>query len=143
MRKKFAYLFIFLASLSSLIISVVLFIQSFEKYDDGYGIDYSFNLDYAVALFVSLFITLFIIYIIYCNKKNIPHQNEEYLIKIAMTSLISLYSLGTFFKKLFKNIAKGIELSISSYQNYLFIGIVVLFIALYYIIKYIDDKLKK
>lgn len=122
-------LFFLIASISSFIISLILYIKSFELYQDEWGTDISFNNDYIVALIVSV---LFIVYNITSFKTN--KYNIHF--KLTTFSIITLYSLGTFFKA----ISKGKAFITCS--NYLFIGIVTIFITIGYILTFIKENKK-
>ena len=121
-------------SFISLIINLILYIHSYELYKDEYGIDVSFSTDYLFA-----FVTSFIIftYLLFSLFLEIPYQKMVYL---SCSGLVSFYALGTFFKALFKALSKGNEFDFSSKQVYLYIGITVFFIFLYFLFDIIEKK---
>ena len=145
MNKKelFKKIFLVSASLISLVISLILYIKSYEFYSDEYGTDISFNEDYSVAVIVSLVIFGYLMYTLikYIKKEEAVYFND--FIGLASTAIVSFYSLGKFFKNLFKAIQKGKEFAFQSYQAYLFIGLVVLMIFIYFVIIVVENRLKK
>ena len=54
MKNKLKYLFILLAFLTGLVISTVLYVQSFEFYQDEWGTDISFSSDYLIAIVITI-----------------------------------------------------------------------------------------
>ena len=132
------------ASSISSIISAYLYIASYSLWKDEYGTDISFNETYLVALIASLLLVFAAIYVLVKNDNRYTNITLS-----ASTSLISFYGIGTFLKKLFKAIIKSKEkgkplseyFKFSDNQALLYIGIVTLFIAAYFIISaYMDYK---
>ena len=131
-----------LASFSSLVISLILYIKSYDFYADEYGTDISFNEDYNIALIISLALFIFLIFaLVRFLKGTETHYNN--LVYLSTSALISFYSLGKFFKALFKAINKGVAFAFSSYQAYLYIGIVTLFIVVYFLFAFLSDMKNK
>ena len=141
-RTLIKHISLLIGSLLSLIFSLILYIQSFEFYSDEYGTDLSFNEDYSVAVIASLLVFIYLLYAL--NKKS---KGEECAysnwVKVAVTSIVSFYSLGKFFKTLFKAINKGKEFDFTSNQAYLYIGLVVLAIFIYFLLSLIEERSKK
>ena len=133
MKNKKLYLYLIyvafaLASLATLITFLILFIKSREVYSDEAGTDLAFNYNYAIGIIVSLFVNSYYTYKIHMifHHNEIIDRNEE----IALTCflLISNYSLGYFFKKLFKGPIENFNFG--KYQMYLYVGIVALILTI-------------
>lgn len=123
----------------SFIISLILFIKSFTKYDDGYGIDYSFDYNFVIFLIISLIITGAAIYSLINGKEKLCYTSAL----VISSTIISFYSLGTFFKSMFKAIKKGTELTFNPHYLNLIIGLMalmILLISLLYLFKLLKNK---
>ena len=130
-----------IASILSFFFTLFLFIKSFEKYDDGYGISYGFNETYLIALIVSISFSIFYFISLIKNKNNL--KKENHLLILSNLCLISFYTLGQFFKTMFKALSKNKPFIFMDNYAYLFIGLVTLGIALGYLFKTIDDFKQK
>lgn len=130
-----------IASILSFFFTLFLFIKSFEKYDDGNGISYGFNETYLIALIVSISFSIFYFLSLIKNKNNL--KKENHLLILSNLCLISFYTLGQFFKTLFKALSKNKPFIFMENYAYLFIGLVTLGIALGYLFKTIDDFKQK
>ncbi len=128
MRKNYQHFFIILAGIISFIISLILYIKSYELYQDEWGTDISFNTDYLVALMLSILIIVYGI----CSIKKL--FEIKLFIKLVSSSILTFYSLGIFFKA----ISKGKEFV--SFQNYLYIGLVAGCFLGSFIINFINKK---
>ena len=118
----------------SFVFSLVKYIGSIEKYKDEYGLDLSFNNDYVIAIIVSIFIlTLGIILLVSTLSKKEHSKLLSPICGVSCSALISFYSLGYFFKQLNKAFENKDEFDYVSYQNYLYIGIVVLCVLLFFV----------
>ena len=118
------------------IISLVLFIKSFENYFDGYGHDISFEENYAIGMIIGIIIISCFGYILY---KEIKGKEEEIpvismLSGFLVSTLVSFYSLGICFKNIFK------DKPWADYCNYLYIGLFALGFVVYYVFKYLLFK---
>ena len=129
-------------SFISLVISLVLYIKSYSFYSDEWGTDISFNEDYSVAFVFSLILSAYFLYSLVCSIKKEEPMFTEWA-GLASSGLASFYPLGKFFKALFKAINKGNEFNYAGYQAYLYIGLVVLSIFLYFLFIVIEKHLKK
>ncbi len=121
--KKGALLF---TGLSSLVFSLVYFIRSFEVYADEYGTDISSNSDYLVAMLVSLCVIAYAVYLFASKKKE--YRKIYAFSGACATALTSFYPLGVFFKAM----NKGKDFAV--YQSYLYLGIVSLFLLIYFVL---------
>ena len=135
MNKKelFKKIFLLSSSLISLVISFILYVKSYAYYSDEYGTDISFNEDYSVAIVVSLILFGYLLYSLIQFLKKEEATDLSDIIGLTTTAIVSFYSLGKFFKNLFKAINKGKEFLFTSYQAYLYIGLVVLMLFIYFI----------
>ena len=131
MNKKLVRIFFFISALIGFAVSLYLFIKSYAKYSDEYGTDISFNEDYLIALFVMIIFTVYTAYNLFSKSV----RDCSSIVGLSISALISFYSLGHFFKALFKALNKGKEFIFTSYQNYLYIGLFTLFIFIAYVIK--------
>ncbi len=145
MNKKelFKKIFLLSSSLISLVISFILYVKSYAYYSDEYGTDISFNEDYSVAIVVSLILFGYLLYSLIQFLKKEEATDLSDIIGLTTTAIVSFYSLGKFFKNLFKAINKGKEFLFTSYQAYLYIGLVVLMLFIYFIFVIVDKRLKK
>lgn len=126
-------LYVFLASVLVLT-SLTVYILSIEAYEGGFDA----NVDYLVIMIVSI---IFLTYCIYSIVKPDNNQIMPRIITLALTSSIGgLYSLGVFFKALNKAIVKGVEFVYTSYQLYLYIGIVALTLTAIAVFQYLETK---
>lgn len=113
---------------------LVLFIQSYSKYNDGWGTDISFDYDIFIKLLCSLIILAVGIVSVYKSVKN-NSSEYEYACGISLIGFITtLYPLGL----MFKSIAK--KKSNDTIVDYLIWAIFGAFILAYGIIRYIDYK---
>lgn len=126
MKNKLKYLFILLAFLTGLVISTVLYVQSFEFYQDEWGIDISFSSDYLVAIVITI---CGLVYSLVSLIKDKPFDKSAWLI---ISSIICFYTLGVFFKGVNKH------KEFSSIQNYLYVGLVSLFSCGYNIVLFLE-----
>ena len=145
MNKKelFKKIFLLSSSLISLVISFILYVKSYAYYSDEYGTDISFNEDYSVAIVVSLILFGYLLYSLIQFLKKEEATDLSDIIGLTTTAIVSFYSLGKFFKNLFKAINKGKEFLFTSYQAYLYIWLVVLMLFIYFIFVIVDKRLKK
>ena len=145
MNKKelFKKIFLLSSSLISLVISFILYVKSYAYYSDEYGTDISFNEDYSVAIVVSLILFGYLLYSLIQFLKKEEATDLSDIIGLTTTAIVSFYSLGKFFKILFKAINKGKEFLFTSYQAYLYIGLVVLMLFIYFIFVIVDKRLRK
>lgn len=111
------------------ILSLCFMIKSFTIYDDGYGTDISFDMDMVIFLIIGIAIC---IYAITCFK--VTNQQSFYITAIVISTLISLYPLGTFFKAIAKN------KPFIDYQNYLYLGIIGALTLIYFLLGYFEFK---
>lgn len=115
---------------SMFVISLILYINSFELYQDEWGTDISFNSDYIVAIIISIIIMVY-------GLLNYKYDNQYYnIISCMASSIISFYTLGVFFKA----ISKGQAFDFC--KNYLFIGIVSFTFILLFGYNYIKEHKK-
>ena len=131
-----------LGSLTSFVISLVYFIKSYSYYADEYGTDISFNNDYVIALVVSLILLSFASYKLYAEAKEIEVKSDS-IVSFTCSTLVSFYSLGVFFKALNKALSKNKPFDFTSVQAYLFIGIVLLIVSVYYALKIMEQRKAK
>ncbi len=118
------------------IVSVVMFIQSYEKYSDEFGTDISFNNDYVILLLIGLTILIYGI-ITFKTENSLSYQISG----MVISSLVSFYSLGVFFKALNKAILdKEKNFDFLDNQLYLYVGIVGALILGYYTVSYFVAK---
>ncbi len=118
------------------IVSVVMFIQSYEKYSDEFGTDISFNNDYVILLLIGLTILIYGI-ITFKTENSLSYQISG----MVISSLVSFYSLGVFFKALNKAILdKEKSFDFLDNQLYLYVGIVGALILGYYTVSYFVTK---
>jgi len=122
-QNKFKNIIALIYGIFSSIISLILMIKSFEKYDDGYGIDYSIDSNYIIALIVSVGIIIYTILSINNLKKANDNSKNTTITVFTLSTIVSFYTLGVFFKGLFKAISKNISFTYATYQAYLYIGI--------------------
>lgn len=136
---KYKSLIIALVGILVFSFGLCLFIQSYEFYKDEWGTDISFNEDYIICMVVGIIIT------VYGLVKQFRNVGEKaYLLTGGLiTLIIGCYSLGTFFKQLFKAIEKSKAFEYASYQVYLYLGIISLAILFYFIIFYLANNYKK
>ena len=120
-----------LVGLSSTIISIILYINSFEIYKDEWGTDISFNEDYVIAILLSLVVLIYGI----TNITN-PNNNAFSLVVTLLSSITTFYTLGVFFKAISKN------KPFNENYAYLYIGIISLFILDYGIFSILENKNK-
>ena len=123
--------------------ALILFCQSFQVYDDGWGTDVSSNEDLLVGLIVSIIVLTYSIINLVSKKTEDEIAFNKYISFSVASGLISLYSFGKFFKNLAKAISKGKEFVYADYQNYLYLGIVLLPLLIYSIFKVLEKKKKK
>ncbi len=128
------YFFLSMTGFLSFVFSLVKYIQSYEIYSDEYGTDIAFNSDYIIALLVSLCILLYGIYKIIATNKGYKESNAYVYTGLCISSLLSFYPLGIFFKAMNK------QKPVSEYLNYLYLGIVALFLLFYYLFTIISSK---
>ena len=129
------------ASLFSFIISLILFIKSYSYYSDEQGTSISFNEVYVIALLISLIALTYLSYKLYKSIKGVEVKGETY-VKLTSTALICGYTLGGFFKALFKALSKKVSFSFEANQVYFYIGILFLIMTVYYSFELIE-KFKK
>lgn len=127
------YGFLAISGLTSFIFSLILYIKSYEIWQDEYGSDISFNEDYIIAMVVSILIVVYAVYAIWAEKQNHATLAYEFC-GICSSALISFYSLGV----LFKNLNKGKDFK--DYTLYFYLGIVTLFLLAYFISCLISKK---
>ncbi len=133
---KYKSLIIALVGIMIFSFGLCLFIQSYEFYKDKWGTDISFNEDYIICMIVGVIITT---YGLIKQFRNI--KEKVYLLTGGLISLVvGCYSLGTFFKQLFKALEKSKAFEYASYQTYLYIGLITLTIFTYFIVMYLNDK---
>ena len=122
------------AGLISFIFSLVFYILSYEFYQDEYGTDISFNSDYLVAMIISIALLSYGIYKIYCLKGNKEDTLAFYYFSISVTSILSFYPLGVFFKAINK------KKDAMDYLSYLAIGVVCLCLLVYFAFDLISKR---
>ena len=124
------YISLLVIGLFSLIYGFIKFIGSYEYYSDEYGTDISFNYDYAIMIIGGLILISYMAYklYLYINKSQIINYDLE--IGTTISLLVSFYTLGIFFKALFKALSKGKEFDYLGNQLYLYLGIGGLIIAI-------------
>ncbi len=126
-------LFIILGSVLVLT-SLSVYILSIVPYDGGFDA----SLDYLVILICSI---IFLVYCIYAIVKSERNLTIPRILTLGLCSSIGgLYSLGVFFKAMTKALAKGKEFVYTSYQMYLYIGIVALILTLIAVFEYLETK---
>lgn len=115
--------------------ALVSFIISYEFYQDEYGTDISFNEDMIVVMIIGLIVALFA-FVALSKRKEVV--KEAYISGTLISAMACFYPMGVFFKSLFKSLSKKQEFDFSSYQNYLFIGIIALFVLVYMIVSLVQ-----
>lgn len=133
---KYKSLIIALVGILVFAFGLCLFIQSYEFYQDEWGTDISFNEDYIICMVVGIIITT------YGLVKQFKNVGEKaYLLTGGLITLIvGCYSIGTFFKQLFKAIEKSKAFDYASYQVYLYIGLITFIIFVYFLVSYLTSK---
>ncbi len=126
------YILISISGLCGFIFSIIKYIQSYEYYSDEWGTDISFNNDYIIAIIIMISVLIYGIYMIYITFIDKKNENCNIYLGLIITTLLSLYPLGVYFKALNKSE------TMDFYVNYLYIGLVSLFICGYYIINFIN-----
>lgn len=129
-------------ALASFVISLIYFIKSYSYYADEYGTDISFNKNYVIALVVSLILLSYASYKLYAEIKT-KEVKYDAIIGVTCSSLVSFYSLGTFFKAWTKALSKKKTFDFNANQVYLYIGIIVLFLSAYFLIKVLEQRKAK
>lgn len=120
-----------------LIVALVLFVQSFNVYDDGFGTSFSVDEDYLVLFIVSSIVFIYGL-LNFLNKGNKESlATTKYLCISVASGLVSLYSFGKFFKQLAK---LGSEFVFQNYQIYLYFGLIGIALALYAILRFLEIK---
>lgn len=120
----------------TIIVSLVLFIQSYQKYADESGTDISFNNDYVITLLLGIVIMVY--GIITLKEDNAVYYNISGMI---MGFLPGAYSLGVFLKALNKAILDTkVKFDFAGHQLYLYIGIIGLLVFVFYLCGYLDNK---
>jgi hypothetical protein len=132
--KLFAYIGLFVLALAGTITSLVFFIKSYAYYADEYGTDISFNYDYAILLIVTIMLSVYMGYKLYYYIRFNKLIARNYELAIGETALVSFYSLGVFFKALFKAMSKKKDFDYISNQVYLYCGIFVLALCIFLVI---------
>lgn len=128
MKNKLKYLFILLVFLSGLIISTILYIQSFDlRQDEWGGKDLSFNSDYLISIVITI---CGLVYSLVSLTKNKPFDKNAWLL---ISSIICFYTLGVFFKRVNEHE------DFQAIQNYLYIGLVSLFAMGYNIVSFLES----
>lgn len=113
---------------------LVLFIQSYSKYNDGWGTDISFDYDIFIKLLCALIILTVGVVSVYKSYKN-SDSKFEYACGISLIGFITtLYPLGLMFKSIAKKKPND------TIVDYLIWSIFGAFILAYGIIRYIDYK---
>ncbi len=126
------YLFLSLSALLSFVFSLVKYIQSYEIYSDEWGTDISFNSDYILAILISLAIFVYGIYQMIIIKKNMQVSNAYVYVGLLVSSLLAFYPLGVFFKAINK------QKPVADYLNYLYLGLVAIFLLAYFVFSYLS-----
>jgi len=139
-EKLFAYIGLLILGLAGFITSLVLFIKSYAYYSDEYGTDISFNYDYAVLLIVALMLSAYMGYKLYFYIRYQKIIARNYELAIGETALVSFYSLGVFFKALFKAMSKKKDFDYVSNQVYLYCGILILALCIFLVIVMIKKR---
>jgi hypothetical protein len=124
------------------VLGLVKYIKSASVEDYGAdGKEFVADNNYLIMLLVGLIVVSYFGYELYIllTKKE-AYRYASVLASITSTSLCSFYTLGVFFKALFKAMAKGKEFVFVDYSSYLFIGIIALFLlvascANYFVLK--------
>ena len=114
------------------IISIVMFSLSFEIYDDGYGTDISFDMDYIVLMCCGIALLVYGILDVISYRRQKSTRIAFYSCFGVISSLLSFYPLGVFFKA----ISKGKPYLEN--QEYLYIGIIGLFMLAYILFSYLS-----
>lgn len=113
---------------------LVLFIQSYSKYNDGWGTDISFDYDIFIKFLCALIILTVGVVSVYKSYKN-SDSKFEYSCGISLIGFITtLYPLGLMFKSIAKKKPND------TIVDYLIWSIFGAFILAYGIIRYIDYK---
>jgi len=128
----YKYVFLSLSACLSFVFSLVKYIQSYEIYSDEWGTDISFNLDYVIAILVSLTFLVYGIYQIIIIKKGNQSTNALAYIGLVVSSLLSFYPLGVFFKAINK------QKPVADYLNYLYLGVVAFFLLISFVFSYLS-----
>lgn len=115
-------------------ISIVMFSLSFEIYDDGYGTDISFDMDYIVLMCCGIALLIYGILDIISYRRQKSTKIAVYSCFGVISSLLSFYPLGVFFKA----ISKGKPYLEN--QEYLYIGIIGLLMLAYIIFSYLSTS---
>lgn len=126
-----------------ILISIVYFSLSFSLYDDGWGTDISFDQDAVVLFICSVALCVYSVCNLLALKNNISTKNVYYSSFGVIGVLLFCYPLGVFFKELSKALSSGEAFDYSSYQDYLYLGLLGLILVLYLIFSYISDKKNK
>lgn len=133
------------------ICSLVVFILS--KQDSGayswelsngnefYERDFEFDMNAAIGILLSISFLIYGFYSLSQEKKNLSNEQGYKVMITLIPFLIGSYSISVFFKNLVKCIVKNKEFVYTTYQIYLYIGIIA-FIFFAYGILYVLDKKK-
>lgn len=120
------------------ITSLVMFIQSFQKYSDEYGTDISFNSDYVITLLIGIIV---LTYGIVTFSKEITNYSN--ISGMMISFLLGTYLLGTFLKSLNKAIIdSSTKFDFVGNQLKLYIGIIAILTFIFYLISYRNEKIK-
>lgn len=134
--KKIIKILLLITGISAFIVSLILFIGSFQKYDDGFGISFTFNYDYGMFIVLSLILTITAIYILNKDQDKLPIT----IALLVASGLFTCYSLGVFFTAVFDSIKYEFALTFKDHYLYLIVGILCLLNFIRYIFQYISIK---
>jgi len=101
--------------------------------------DFEFDMNAAIGILLSISFIIYGIYSLTQEKKNLSNEQGYKVMVTLIPFLIGSYSISVFFKALVKATVKGKEFLYTSYQTYLYIGIIA-FVFFAYGILYILDK---
>lgn len=113
---------------------LVMYILSYESYNDGWGTDKSFNLDYLIAFICFLVLVCAGGMIIYNKKKDKEYSEKKVYINVIL--LISMIIIFYNFGLMFKNIAKGKNADVI--LPYMYFGIFGLYLLYLFVINKIN-----
>ncbi len=135
------------------IFSLVIFILS--KQDSGtynyslvngkefYERDFEFDMNAAIGILLSISFLIYGAYSLVQDKKNLSNRQGYNVMITLIPFLIGSYSISVFFKALIKAVVKDKEFVYSSYQIYLYIGIIAFIFFAYGVVSYLEYKRNK
>lgn len=132
-KKSYRYIPLIILAIGLFVYSLIMYIKSYSFYQDEYGTDISFNSDYLVLLIVAI---VWVYYFIYSFVKG-KDQFRFNLLGGLSTFTLSFYALGVALKAINK------QEELNAYLNYLVFGGISLFLLVYFILSYLENKRSK